>query len=240
VTSQRPRTEIDPDRLRNWYDFQAPFYRLWRDDYDSPLVRAVAARLRSDLQAGTIFDAGCGTGLFTIGLASTDSAWRLVGLDMSAGMLAVARKQADKLRLDNVSFGQGDVLALPFGDATFDAAVAGGLFPNLNRPDDALRELWRILKPGGRILIVEFDRTSMSLVVRLFFRVMILGQRAVSTLVPRFRFARRWNTRASTIDRDAFRRDLRRTGFVERDVGLQASHVFFDCAKADSSGSRPG
>jgi len=77
-------------------------------------------------------------------------------------------------------------------------------------------------------------------VVRLFFRVMILGQRAVSTLVPRFRFARRWNTRASTIDRDAFRRDLQRAGFVEREIGLQTSHVFFDCAKTDFSGTRSG
>jgi ubiquinone/menaquinone biosynthesis C-methylase UbiE len=192
----------------------------------------VAGKLPGDVQVQTILDAGCGTGLFTIGLALTDSSRRLVGLDTSAGMLAVARNQADRLRLANVSFGQGDVLALPFDDATFDAVVAGGLFPNLNDPADALRELRRILKPEGRILIVEFDRTSMSLAVRLFFRTMILGQRAVSTLVPRFRFARRWNTRASTIDCDVFRRDLRRAGFVEREVGLRASHVFFDYAKA--------
>lgn len=232
MTSQRRRTEIDPERLRSWYDFQAPFYRLWRDDYEGAIVRAVAEKLRDDPQTETILDVGCGTGLFTIGLALTDGAWRLVGLDTSAGMLAVARKQADKLRLGNVSFSQGDVLVLPFGDAKFDAVVAGGLFPNLNDPDGALRELWRILKPEGRILIVEFDRTSMSLAVRLFFHTMILGQRVVSTFVRRFRFARRWDATSSTIDRDSLRRDLRRAGFVERGVALQASHVFFDYAKA--------
>src|SRR5262245_42047997 len=111
---------IDAQKLSNWYDFQAPFYRLWRDDYDGPLVRSVRALLSGATPNGAtgqpgsprplqVLDAGCGTGMFSLGLCKADAELELEGLDASEGMLNVARHQAEQLGLRNVRFVRGDV-----------------------------------------------------------------------------------------------------------------------------------
>ena len=89
---------IDDEKLSNWYNFQARFYHCWRDDYRSPVIDLVAERLGSVEKPATILDAGCGTGMFAIGLARTRPAWTVEGLDAAEGMLEVARRQAETLR----------------------------------------------------------------------------------------------------------------------------------------------
>ena len=71
---------IDHDKLRNWYDFQAPFYRLWRNDYDSPLLDRVETILEGLGDDLTVLDAGCGTGLVSIGLGRRRPRWSLLRL----------------------------------------------------------------------------------------------------------------------------------------------------------------
>jgi ubiquinone/menaquinone biosynthesis C-methylase UbiE len=72
---------IDSTRLINWYNFQAPFYHMWRDNYRSLLVRRVAAMLTDNQQPKIVLDAACGSGLFTIGLAMLCKQDCFVGLD---------------------------------------------------------------------------------------------------------------------------------------------------------------
>jgi ubiquinone/menaquinone biosynthesis C-methylase UbiE len=218
---------IDPDRLTNWYDFQAPFYHLWRDRYDSMLVHRAARALDGAPQR--VLDAGCGTGLFAIGLARLCRQHIFTGLDRSAGMLAVGRRQARRFGLDNVSFQLGTVEKLPFPAGSYDTVLASGLMPNLNQPVQALREFARVLRPGGRLLVVEFDRSSMTRLTRLFFRIMIAGYRIASACCRRFRFAEGWSVRASTIDEERFRDDLRAAGFAIHEVERLASHLIVHC-----------
>jgi len=189
---------IDDEKLANWYNFQARFYHLWRDDPRSPMIGLVADRLGPAESSTTILDAGCGTGMFAIGLARARPAWRIEGFDAAEGMLDVARRQAKRYELSNTGFRRGDAAALPFDDGSLDGVVAAGLFPNLNDWAGPMGEFFRVLRQGGRLVIVELDRESMSWMMRSFFRVMILGYRVVSTLVPRFRFARDWSVEAST------------------------------------------
>jgi demethylmenaquinone methyltransferase/2-methoxy-6-polyprenyl-1,4-benzoquinol methylase len=95
-----------------------------------------------------VLDAACGTG----DLAVADQkagADRVTGLDFSEKMLARARLKA---QLDWV---QGDLLALPFADETFDAATVGFGVRNVADLELSLRELRRVLKPGGRLAILE-------------------------------------------------------------------------------------
>jgi ubiquinone/menaquinone biosynthesis C-methylase UbiE len=223
--------EIDDRKLANWYNFQARFYHLWRDDYHSPLIEIVAERLAARDAPATILDAGCGTGMFAVGLARARPAWSVEGLDAAAGMLAVARRQTSRLGLANASFRRGDAAALPFADASRDGIVAAGLFPNLNDWAGPLAEFHRVLRPDGRLVVVELDRESMSAAVRAFFRVMIFGYRFVSTLVPRFRFTRRWNVEASTVDRALLVAGARAAGFAAGEPARHGSHLVLEFVK---------
>jgi ubiquinone/menaquinone biosynthesis C-methylase UbiE len=225
---------IDAKKLSNWYDFQAPLYRLWRDDYDGPLVlivRELLGQMRAPAKPMKLLDAGCGTGMFALGLAKRDSELAVEGLDASAGMLSVAQRQAEKLKLGNVRFTHGDVTALPHGDGAFDTVVAAGLLPNVNDMGAALREFWRVLAPGGNIIFVEFDASSMGWALRAFFNLMIFGYRIVSRVVPRFRFAEDWSIERSTIDRARFESELGAAGFDERASRQSHHHLIFHYAK---------
>jgi ubiquinone/menaquinone biosynthesis C-methylase UbiE len=194
------------------------------------LVRKVADLLaRSAPRA--VLEAGCGTGLFSIGLAASFSRSRFLGLDRSPGMIAIGRRQATRRGLKNLSFQTGDAQALPFPGATFDAVVAAGLFPNLNQPAVALREFARVLGAEGQLIIVEFDRRSMTPAVRLFFNVMIAGYHVASRLCRRFRFAESWDVDASLINEEPFKDALQAAGFQVHAVERLNSHLVLACAK---------
>jgi ubiquinone/menaquinone biosynthesis C-methylase UbiE len=226
---------IDSDKLRNWYDFQAPLYHLWRDDYDGPLVRAAVGALGPGGPPSRILDAGCGTGLFSIGLARCFDASRIEGLDVSAGMIRVAGRQARRLGLRNAVFRQGDVTDPPYPDGSFDAVVAAGLLPNLNDWSAALAQFHRVLQPEGQLLVIEFDRSSLGVGGRAFFRSMILGYKVTSSVFRRFRFADRWNIRVSTVERATLERHLREAGFRQHGFDRRHGHLIYLLVK----GSRP-
>lgn len=97
-------------------------------------------------------DAACGTG--DLALADlTAGASRVTGLDFSERMLERARRKSSA-----IEWVQGDMLALPFADATFDAATVGFGVRNVADLELALRELRRVLRPGGRLAILEITQ----------------------------------------------------------------------------------
>ena len=216
---------IDPRKLTNWYNFQARFYHLWRDRYDSPLIADVAVLLGPAAKPAAILDAGCGTGMFAIGLARACPDWKIEGLDAAERMLGLAQRQAARFGLENVGFRQGDVAALPHPDGSINGVVAAGLFPNLNDWGGPLREFHRVLGPGGKLVVVELDRTAMTGTMKAFFRLMILGYRLFSTLMPRFRFAERWNVKASTVDTEVLFEEARVAGFTAGAPTRRDSHL---------------
>jgi ubiquinone/menaquinone biosynthesis C-methylase UbiE len=222
---------IDSAKLTRWYDFQARFYGRWRG-LDRGLVDRVLALLPAG-DALALLDAGCGTGLFAIGVARARPSWRIEGVDASSGMLRVARAQADRAGAGQVTFRQGDVTALPYSEASFDVVIAAGLLPNLNDPGAALAEFHRVLKPRGRLILVEFDRAAMGWTTRAFFRSMILGYRAVSWILPRYRFAEGWDIEASTVDEAWLRRAVVAAGFRARARHGAGSSFVLDLDRPD-------
>jgi ubiquinone/menaquinone biosynthesis C-methylase UbiE len=224
---------IDGKRLAAWYNFQAPAYHLWRDQYDGALVRQVSLMLveADGDDPRRVLDVGCGSGLFTIGLASLHRAWSFEGLDASSGLLKIARRQAARRSLGNVALVEGDVAAMPHAAEQFDIVIAGGLFPNLNDHAAAIREVWRVLRPGGHFIVVEFDRAALTVAGRLFFNGMIAAYRAVSFVFRRFRFAPRWDIQTSTIDGGRFERSLIDGGFERPRVLRRDDHLFFHARK---------
>ena len=96
--------------------------------------------------SGLVLDLGCGTG--TAGAAFVRAGAKVIGADLSQACLEVARR-----RLDAVV--RADACSLPFRDATFDHVVSRGALHHLADPEGALRELRRVLKPGGQALIAD-------------------------------------------------------------------------------------
>lgn len=102
-------------------------------------------------------EVGCGPGSDLFDLADIVApGGRLVGLDASEIMLAEARRRAEA-RGAAARFAQGDVEALPFGDGTFDACRAARLLVHLADPARAIAEMARVVRPGGRVVVYDFD-----------------------------------------------------------------------------------
>ncbi len=108
-----------------------------------------------------VLDLGAGAGFDAIVAARAVAPQGTVtGLDMAEAMVAKARRAATLVGAGNVGFERGEAEAMPFGDASFDAALVNGLF-NLC-PDKApvARELHRVLRPGGRAVVAEITFTE--------------------------------------------------------------------------------
>lgn len=102
-----------------------------------------------------VLDIATGTGDLAINLAKT-GANRIIGLDLSEGMLAVGRKKVEKEQLSHlIELVQGDSEALPFENDTFDAITVAFGVRNFEDLDKGLSEIYRVLKPGGIFVILE-------------------------------------------------------------------------------------
>jgi demethylmenaquinone methyltransferase/2-methoxy-6-polyprenyl-1,4-benzoquinol methylase len=99
-----------------------------------------------------VLDAACGTGDLAIADLKA-GATRVTGLDFAERMLERARRKSAA-----IEWVQGDMLALPFADGTFDAATVGFGVRNVADLELALRELRRVLRPGGRLAILEITQ----------------------------------------------------------------------------------
>lgn len=103
-----------------------------------------------------LLDAGCGGGSITVGLAAAVSPGQVVGLDREAGRLAEAQARARTVGA-TLHLIAGDGYQMPFADQSFDAVVAHHLLQHLRTPLDALREFFRVLRPGGLVGIRDPD-----------------------------------------------------------------------------------
>ena len=113
-----------------------------------------------------VLDACCGTG--DLAVAAERAGGRVVGLDFSERMLARARRKSP-----SIEWVHGDVLALPFEDGSFDAATVGFGIRNVPELETGVRELARVLKPGGRLGCLEI--TQPRGLLRPFFRLWFDG-----------------------------------------------------------------
>ncbi len=139
------------------YDFPAVQWATYR-----PIHNAVVGTVRS-LGTRRVLDIGCGTGQLAHRMADTFPATRVVGCDFSPGML---RKAA--ARRGGVRWVRGDAGALPFGDGAFDTVVSTEAFHWFPDQDRALAEIFRVLAPGGHLLLALVN-TPAAVVSDLFY-----------------------------------------------------------------------
>ena len=118
------------------------------------VVREKLGEILDDAQA-VVLDVACGTGDLSLELKSNGRAG-VVGTDFCHPMLAIARKKtADASQV--VPYVEGDAMRLPFSDATFDAVTIAFGLRNLSNFKDGLTEMGRILRPGGKLAVLEFS-----------------------------------------------------------------------------------
>ncbi len=136
------------------YDF---LNHLLSGNTDKRWRRLVADKLLPALGADSrALDVACGTGDLTLALGEAGQG-RIVGVDFCRPMLEIARrKPATNGRL--IPFIEGDALQLPFADSSFDVVTIAFGLRNLAGVENGLRELRRVLKPGGRIAVLEFSQ----------------------------------------------------------------------------------
>jgi ubiquinone/menaquinone biosynthesis C-methylase UbiE len=120
--------------------------------YDERVIERMAAV--SGVGAGmTVADVGTGTGFVAAGIAPRVR--RVLAVDNSPAMLEVARKNLGELGIVNVELLEGDVSALPLESASVDAAFANMVLHHAEDPGSMLREMARVVKPGGVVAVVD-------------------------------------------------------------------------------------
>lgn len=120
---------------------------LWRRRF----VRMLAQSL--PVESPSVLDLACGTGDLTKAMAKEN--WRVTGLDISAEMMAVGERKCAKTR-PRPAFVLGSAEAIPFADNTFDAVTIAFGLRNFDHRASCLREIRRVLKPGGQLAVLEF------------------------------------------------------------------------------------
>ncbi len=154
---------LAPDAVRTMFDRIAPVYdamnRVMTAGLDVRWRRLTA--LAAVRPGDVVLDAACGTGDLALADLRAGAA-EVTGIDFSERMLERARRKSTA-----VEWVRGDLLALPFPDGSFDAATVGFGVRNLADLELGLRELRRVLRPRGRLAILEITRPRG--VLRLFF-----------------------------------------------------------------------
>lgn len=162
------------EQVERMFDNIAPTYdtlnhRLsWNID---KCWRRKAIRLLAPHNPQTVLDIATGTGDFAIMLAEMLRPDKVTGADISTGMMEIGRRKVEQRGLsDIVTFKREDCMHLSFGDGTFDAVTAAFGIRNFQNLDLGLKEMCRVLSPGGHLSIVELT-TPVSFPMKQLFRI---------------------------------------------------------------------
>ena len=194
--------------------------------------RGVTRLLQSTLPRGEtrILDVACGTGDLSFALNEREGA-TVVGIDFCRPMLEIGAAKSTKQH-PAVPFIEGDALQLPFVDRSFDAATIAFGLRNLPNFEKGLAELLRVLKPGGRAVVLEFSKPTVPLLRPLFRFYLTKLLPLVGGLISRSRNAYQYlpDSVARFPNQDDLARTMAAAGFVDVSYknlsgGIAAIHI---------------
>ncbi len=141
-------------RISPKYDFLNHFLSI---NIDKSWRRLVSKKLENvlDRKDAVVLDVACGTGDLSVEL-QTNATAKIIGTDFCRPMLEIAAKKNEKENV-LIPYIEADALALPFADRSFEAVTIAFGLRNLANWEDGLRELLRVLKPNGKLVVLEFS-----------------------------------------------------------------------------------
>jgi demethylmenaquinone methyltransferase/2-methoxy-6-polyprenyl-1,4-benzoquinol methylase len=175
----------DPKDVAGMFDKVAPGYDRTNailSGGNAALWRAATVKAISPQRGEKILDIAAGTGTSAKALAKSGA--EVVALDFSPGMVAQGRK-----RHPDITFVEGDAEVLPFAPSSFDVVTVSFGLRNVNNPQLALGEMYRVLKPGGRLVICEFSHPPRPLVAGSYHAYLKYIMPAVATVTSSHRAA---------------------------------------------------
>ncbi len=160
ITPYATSTKSKREQVEDMFDNIAPKYDLLNHSLTvgiDRIWRRKAIKIANKNNPATILDIAAGTGDFSILEARRTNA-QITAIDISQGMLDIAVQKAEKEGLSSrITFQKADSLEMPFEDNTFDAATVGFGVRNFVDIPKGLTEIRRVLKPGGRLVVLELS-----------------------------------------------------------------------------------
>lgn len=234
------RPDEQRDRVRAFFDA----HRDWQGDYYSKegayfsnllrrrkelIAKAIAALPRP--ACGTALDIGCGSGVYTEELLRLD--YETTGMDLSGEMIASCERRFAGLpnTAPSVHLQVGDVEHLPFNDASFDLVLCVGVLGYLIEDERAVRELVRVTKPGGHIVVNVTNAFSLSDIdtrARSALRTLVFPRRPHPTDLPPVPYAIRsaWMERTRHYSNKSYRLGRFETFLARHGLALRHSFTF--------------
>ena len=173
----------------------------------------LAQRIARELpEGGRVLEIAPGPGYICVELAKLGP-YRVTGIDLSADMVRIARENAENAGVA-VKFQQGNASSLPLANDSFDSLVCRAAFKNFAQPVRALQEMHRVLKPGGRGLIIDLRRNARAGEVN--SAVDGMGLSTVDRIITKLTF--RFFLVPSAYAREHFEQMLAQTGFSQTEI----------------------
>jgi demethylmenaquinone methyltransferase / 2-methoxy-6-polyprenyl-1,4-benzoquinol methylase len=168
------------DGLAGRYDLLNDVLSAGQDRY----WRRAVARIVAAGPGERVLDLAAGTGTSSVSFTTAGAA--CIACDFSLGMLQAGKQRAERQRrggVPGVTFVAGDALALPFADAQFDAVTISFGLRNVADPGQALAEMLRVTRPGGRLVVCEFSHLPVAALDRVYHRALHAGGPAIARVL---------------------------------------------------------
>jgi len=211
--------------------FTAKWYAsLTRKSLDE--FKSLAQRVAQQIPPGSqILEVAPGPGYFAIELAKLGG-YQVTGLDISHTFVEIARRNATQAGVD-VDFQQGNAASMPFGSKSFDFLLCRAAFKNFSQPVRALEEMYRVLKPGGRALIIDLRKDASRESISEAVEKMDLGR--VNGLITKLTF--RFMLLKRAYMRNEFEQFLSQTKFSRVDIKEDAMGLEVSMQRASRASS---
>ncbi len=150
------KVSVSGDKIRRRYDRLAPWFDSLEGFLEGLIFRRLRKKLWSQVKGEHVLEVGVGTGK---NFAFYPDGTRMTAIDFSPKMLEQAKRKRERKQLD-VHLELMDVQSLDYADNCFDTVVASFVFCSVPQPRKGLKELYRVLKPGGQLLLLEHVLSS--------------------------------------------------------------------------------
>jgi ubiquinone/menaquinone biosynthesis C-methylase UbiE len=190
-----------------------------------PDFTALARRVAGELESGSrVLEVAPGPGFFSIELAKLGT-FKITGLDISKTFVGIACRNAQEAGVD-ADFRQGNASKMPFESESFDFLLCRAAFKNFSEPERAVQEMYRVLKPGGRVLLIDLRRDASRREVNEMVDGMGLAwlSRVMTKLTFRFMLLKRAYTQAE-LEQFFAHASFRSVGVEKNAIGLEVKAV---------------